>query len=249
MKISIITAVYNNKKTIKDAIESVINQTHNNIEYIIIDGGSDDGTVDIVKSYGEKIDKFISEKDGGIYDALNKGLKIATGDAIGFMHSDDIYVDNTIIKKISKEFKNYNLDGIYGNLVYINKNNTSKTVRYWKSEKFDKRLLKKGWMPPHPTLFLKKKIYDKYGNFDTTFRIAADYDFILRIFQKNLNIKYLPTVFYKMRMGGASNQSIKNIILKSKEDLKALKKNNIGGLSTLFFKNFSKIQQFLSIRN
>ncbi len=244
MKISIITSVYNNKETIKDAIESVLSQTFKNIELIIVDGNSTDGTIDIIKHYEDKIDKFISEPDKGIYDGLNKGLGLATGDVIGFLHSDDIYSDNTILKIVADTIEETGVDGIYGDLVYTSKNDTSKNFRYWKSQDFDLKLLKKGWMPAHPTLFLKKEIYEKYGNFDLDFKIAADYDFILRIFKDGINTKYIQKVLYKMRIGGESNRSIKNIIQKSKEDLKAIKKNYIGGINTLAIKNLSKIKQF-----
>ena len=241
MKVSIITSVFNNEKHIEDAINSVLNQTYKNIEYIIIDGNSTDNTKKIIEKYLDKIDVFISEPDKGIYDGLNKGIKNATGDIIGFLHSDDIYYDNKVIEKVVNNF-NENIDGVYGDLVYIKEN---KVIRYWKSGEFNIEKLKKGWMPPHPTLFLKKSIYDKYGLFDLDFKIAGDYDFILRVLKNNLNLKYIPEVLYKMRVGGASNKNIKNIIQKSKEDLKALHKNQIGGFDVLFKKNISKIGQFV----
>lgn len=244
MKISIITVVWNNKDTINDAINSAINQTYKDIEYIIIDGASSDGTVEIIKGYADKITKFVSEKDKGIYDAMNKGVDLATGDIIAFLHSDDIYSSSNIVEIVAKEFERGNLDGVYGDLVYTPKSNTQKVLRYWKSKDFDLSLLKKGWMPAHPTLFLKRNIYEKYGKFDLDFKIAADYDFMLRILSDGIKIKYLPKVLYKMRIGGESNKSLKNILLKSKEDLKALKKNKIGGIITLLMKNLSKIVQF-----
>lgn len=244
MKISIITVVWNNKDTIEDAINSVLNQTYENIEYIIIDGASNDGTVEIIKGYLDKITKFVSEKDKGIYDAMNKGVDLATGDVIAFLHSDDIYSGDNIVELVVKEFERGNLDGVYGDLVYTPKSNTQKVLRYWKSKDFDSSLLKKGWMPAHPTLFLKRDIYKKYGKFDLDFKIAADYDFMLRILSDDIKVKYLPKVLYKMRIGGESNKSLKNILLKSKEDLKALKKNKVGGIITLLMKNLSKVTQF-----
>lgn len=246
MKVSIITVVRNSKGTIKDAIESVLNQTYKNIEYIIVDGGSTDGTVEIIKEYGNKIDKFISESDNGIYDGLNKGINLASGDVVGLLHSDDLYNDNRTIEKVVDAFENEELDGVYGDLVYTYKKETGKILRYWKSKPYSFELLKKGWMPPHPTLFLKKQIYDKYGNFDLNFKIAADYDFMLRILGDDVKVKYLPEVLYKMRVGGASNKSLKNIVQKSREDLRALKKNNIGGYYSLALKNISKISQFFT---
>lgn len=245
MKISVITSVWNNKETIKDAIQSVLNQTYENIEYVVVDGGSSDGTVDIVKSYGDRISKFVSEKDKGIYDGLNKGVSLATGDVIAFLHSDDVYASDDIIALVAKEFEKGDLDGVYGDLIYTPKNDTSKVLRYWKSKKFESGLLKKGWMPAHPTLFLKRSVYEKFGAFDLGFKIAADYDFMLRVLKGGINVRYLPRVLYKMRVGGESNKSLKNIMLKSEEDLKALKRNNIGGLCTLLIKNLSKIPQFI----
>jgi glycosyltransferase len=248
MKISIITVVWNNKETIKDAIESVLSQSYENIEYIIVDGASNDGTIDIVKSYGDKISKFVSEPDRGIYDGLNKGVSLATGNIIAFLHSDDVYADETVIERVVKEFEN-NLDGVYGDLIYTPKNDTSKVIRYWKSKDFDMSLLKKGWMPAHPTLFLRREVYEKYGKFDLDFKIAADYDFMLRVLSAGINVQYLPHILYKMRVGGESNKSIKNIMLKSKEDSEALKKNNIGGIGSLLVKNLSKITQFIKKEN
>jgi glycosyltransferase len=245
MKISIITSVYNNRETIRDAIESVLSQTYDNIEYIIVDGGSNDGTFEIVQSYGDRITKFVSERDRGIYDGLNKGVSLATGDVIAFLHSDDLYASDDIIALVAKEFEKGDLDGVYGDLVYTPKNDTSKVLRYWKSKDFETGLLKKGWMPAHPTLFLKRSVYEKFGAFDLSFKIAADYDFMLRVLNGGVHVSYIPQVLYKMRVGGESNKNIRNIIRKSREDLRALHKNKIGGVGTLMIKNLSKIPQFL----
>ncbi len=231
--------------TIKDAIESVLTQTYQNIEYIIIDGESTDGTIDVIKSYGNQVSKFISETDEGIYDGLNKGIELASGDVICFLHSDDLYVDSSVIQKIANVFVNNNIDGTYGDLVYVSKIDTAKVLRYWKSKDFELKFLKQGWMPAHPTFFLRKEVYKKFGTFDLGFKIAADYDFMLRVLGGGIKVKYLPEVLYKMRIGGESNKSVKNIIRKSKEDLRALKKNNIGHIYTLLYKNISKITQFI----
>lgn len=245
MKISIITSVYNNKETIEDAINSVLSQSYKNIEYVLVDGASSDGTLDVIEKYKDKVDIFISESDKGIYDGLNKGVRLATGDVVAFLHSDDLYASDTIIEDIAKEFQSTNADGVYGDLVYTLKEDTTKVLRYWKSKDFDISLLKKGWMPAHPTLFLRKSVYDTYGVFDLSFKIAGDYDFMLRVLSAGIKVSYLPKVLYKMRVGGESNKSIKNIILKSKEDLRALSRNNVGGIYSLLIKNFSKIDQFL----
>lgn len=248
MKISVITAVWNSEKTIKDAIDSVLSQTYKNIEYIIVDGESTDGTVDIVKSYGDRISKFISEKDNGIYYAMNKGIKLVTGDVICFLHSDDIYASSDILQEVVDIFKFVYTDGIYGDLIYTPKNNTEIVLRYWKGKDFDESLLAKGWMPAHPTLFLRREVYEKFGCFDTSFKIAADYDFILRILKGGIKVTYMPKLFYKMRVGGKSNKSIKNIIQKSREDLRALKKNQVGGFLSLLIKNLSKVTQFIGTK-
>jgi len=242
MKISIITTVYNNKQHIEKAILSVLSQTYHDIEYIVIDGGSSDGTVDVIKKYSNKIDKFISEPDKGIYDGLNKGIKLASGDVIGFLHSDDEYYDSKVIEKIAAKFNDDSIDGVYGDLIYVNQK--EEIVRYWKSGEFTPGKLKKGWMPPHPTLFLRKEIYDKYGLFRLDYKIAADYDFMLRVLKHDPKLVYIPEILYKMRLGGASNKSIKNILQKTKEDYKAITENKIGGVFTLINKNFSKLKQF-----
>ncbi len=244
MKFSIITATYNNETTILNTISSVVSQTYINIEHIIIDGASKDKTLSLIKNNATKILKVISEPDNGIYDALNKGIKNATGDIIVFLHADDIFAKNTIIEDAAKLFTNKQTDSIYGDLQYVSKEDTNKIIRYWKSGEFKFSKLKKGWMPPHPTFFVKKKIYDKLGTFDTSFRIAADYDIILRFLGQNkISTAYLPQVMIKMRIGGESNKSIKNIIKKMQEDVKVLKKNKFGGWYTVFLKNIIKIPQ------
>ncbi len=246
MKISIITATYNNEATISDTVNSVASQTYDNIEHIIIDGKSTDNTLYVIKKNSGRISKIISEPDNGIYDALNKGIKNATGEIIAFLHADDIFASNTIIEKAINLFKEKQTDGIYGDLQYVSKENTDKVIRYWKSGEFEISKLKKGWMPPHPTFFVKKGIYEKFGTFDTGFKIAADYDIILRFLGKHkISIAYLPEVMIKMRIGGESNKSIKNIIQKMKEDVKTLKKNNLGNWHTVLLKNISKIPQLL----
>ena len=244
MKVSIITATYNNESTVLDTISSVVSQTYINIEHIIIDGASKDKTLSLINNNSTKILKVISEPDNGIYDALNKGIKNATGDIIVFLHADDIFSDNRVIEKAVKLFTEKKTDSIYGDLQYVSKENTDKIIRYWKAGKYSFLKLKRGWMPPHPTFFVKKEIYDKYGLFDTKFSISADYDIILRFLGKEkISIAYLPEVMIKMRIGGESNKNIKNILRKMKEDVRALRKNKLGGIHTVFMKNISKIPQ------
>jgi glycosyltransferase len=245
MKISIITSVYNNKETISEAIESVLSQTYDNIEYIVVDGASTDGTVDIIQRYADKITTFVSEPDKGIYDGLNKGVALATGEVVGFLHSDDLFEDENVVVKIAEAFKTNGTESIYGDLTYVTKEDTSKVVRYWKSGQFTYKKLKRGWMPPHPTFYVKREVYEKYGAFDISFKIAADYDSILRFLGwEKISTHYIPEVLVKMRIGGASNKSLKNLIQKSREDLKAMKNNGVGHIGSLFVKNVSKVPQF-----
>ncbi|MDF1884415.1 glycosyltransferase [Sulfurimonas sp. SAG-AH-194-C21] len=245
MKISVITAVYNNQNTIEDALNSVLSQTHDDVEYIVIDGNSSDDTLNIIKKYEDKIDVLVSEPDSGIYDALNKGIDKASGDIVCFLHSDDIYANEHVLTKVNALLENSHADSVYGDLVYVKKTNIDKVVRFWKSGEFSEKKLKRGWMPPHPTFFVKREIYTRYGGFDTSFTIAADYDTVLRFLGvQKISTAYLPEVLIKMRLGGESNKSLSNLKKKTLEDIRALKKNNIGGYLTIVMKNISKLPQF-----
>lgn len=247
MQISIITVTYNSAHTLASTINSIKEQTAlKNIEYIVVDGNSTDGTVELIMNNTDTISHWISEPDKGIYDAMNKGLELANGDWVGFLHADDALASNSIIEEMLEVIATNNtINALYGNLNYVQENNINKTVRHWKSQPFKAKLLKNGWMPPHPTLYLKRDLFLKLNGFDTRYKIAADYDFILRLFSNSETESYfLNKLIVNMRMGGASNQSLSNIIQKSKEDYLALKRNNIGGLSSLLIKNFSKLSQF-----
>ena len=246
MTVSIITATYNAGNTLESAILSVINQTHPHIEYILIDGGSTDQTLSIAETYKPFIQHFISEPDQGIYDALNKGLEMATGDVIGFLHADDLLDDDTTIESIVEEFERTKADAIYGDLEYVQFQHPDKVVRYWQSKAFKPSLLRAGWMPPHPTLFIKTQVFKEIGGFKLDYKIAADYDFILRFFSNGkYAAEYIPMVITRMRLGGTSNKSLKNIWIKSKEDLRALKQNKAGNVLSVLWKNVSKLPQFL----
>lgn len=229
MKISIITVVYNNERTIKEAIESVFSQTYSEIEYVIIDGNSIDNTVKVINQYNDRLSYFISEKDNGIYDAMNKGINAATGEVIGILNSDDLYKDDTVIEAVMNQFMlNPSLDIVYGNLVYVQSDNVNKVVRNWKSNSYSNSFFENGNVPPHPSLFVKKDVYDAAGLFNLDFKLAADYEFMLRIFKKhNFNSKYINKVIVKMRLGGATNQSFSNIKRQNKEILLAWKNNNL----------------------
>ena len=244
--ISIITVVFNNVDNIKSAIDSVLNQNNKNFEYIIIDGKSNDGTLEIINEYSKagKISLVISEKDKGIFDALNKGIKNANGKYVGFLHSDDLFASEDVIQKISENILQYDPDAIYGDLSYVKKNNVAKVVRYWKSSSFKESKLWWGWMPAHPTFYLKKEFYNNHGLHNTDLKVNADYDLMIRMLKiKNFNAIYLPIEIIKMRLGGNSNK-ISNLLTKSYEDYKVIKTNQIGGLLTLIFKNIQKIPQF-----
>ncbi|WP_321290254.1 glycosyltransferase family 2 protein [uncultured Sunxiuqinia sp.] len=246
MKITLITATYNSYPNILDTLDSIQQQTHPDIEWVVIDGGSTDLTRSVIKST-PLISQSISEPDQGIYDALNKGIQRTTGNVIGFVHSDDLLASPKILETIAQVFEKTTADGVYGNLVYVDKQDTNKIIRYWKSKPFRRRNLTYGWMPAHPTLFLKKEVYKKHGLFDLDFKIAADYDFMLRILKDpGLKFEYLPQVITKMRIGGASNKSLNNILQKSQEDLRAMRKNGLSfPVWSLACKNLSKLPQFL----
>ena len=228
MKVSIITGTYNSAKTIKDTIVSVLSQTYTNIEYIIIDGVSKDNTLDIVNSYGVKITKVISEKDKGIYDAMNKGVSLATGDIVGILNSDDFFTDNRVIERVVESFKNNDLDAVYGDIHFVNDNDLNKTVRYYSSRIFRPSLMRLGFMPAHPSFYVRRECYNKYGLFDLSYKIGADFELLLRFIKVNkIKIKYLNFDFVTMRTGGASTAGIssnKQILMDIK---RALKENNI----------------------
>ncbi len=246
MKVSIITVTYNSSKTLRETIDSVVSQDYNDIEYIIIDGGSTDDTLKIVSEYKQHISQVVSEPDNGIYDAFNKGVRLATGDIIGMLNSDDIYDNPKVISTIVEYFNRENADIVYGDLVYRSITaNTQKIVRYWESNIFTNGSLWYGWMPPHPTVYCTRDIYQKYGLFDETLKQASDYDFMLRLFkQSELKKVYIPKVLVKMNIGGVSNASFSNIIRNIKEDYISIRKNKIGGVFTLFCKKIRKIYQF-----
>lgn len=244
--ISVITITYNSEKTLRDTIDSVLGQTYGDVEYIIVDGKSKDSTCDIVREYGDKITKFVSEKDNGLYDALNKGIRMATGDVVGFLHSDDVYASPNTLKLIAEAFLHFNVDSVFGDLVYVDQADTSKIVRFWRSGKFHISKALAGWMPPHPTFYAKCSVYEKYGGFNTTFKIAADYESILRFLVRfRISSFYIPLVLVRMRVGGESNKSVKNLIRKSREDLRAMRINGLLSFVAIFSKNVSKFKQFM----
>lgn len=243
MKITIITISCNSELTITKSIQSVLSQ-NNNCEYIIIDGNSIDKTVMIINRYETYIQKYISEKDNGIYDAMNKGLNLATGDVIGFLNSDDYYMGSDVLDAVLHIFENADFDSCYSDLVYVDQG--YKPVRYWKSGQYSLSKFYWGWMPPHPTFFVKKKIFERYGGFDTDFGTAADYELMLRFLLKyRISCTYIPQVLVCMRTGGASNASISGRLLANRYDRSAWKKNELTPFPwTLALKPLRKIGQY-----
>ncbi len=231
MRFSIITPSYNSAKTISDTIDSIINQTHQDIEYLVIDGASKDETVAIVSEYQKKFPiRLISERDAGIYDAMNKGVKMATGDIVGILNSDDFYYDNSVLQKINDVFENNpDIDAVYGDLVYVNQDDITKQTRYWKSGEYNEKKINSGWIIPHPTFFVRREVYERSSKiFDTSFSLAADYEFILRSLKvKKIKVKYLPEIIVKMRAGGASGSSLKQRIKGWKELRRAWTVNSL----------------------
>lgn len=237
IKVSIITVVWNGEKTIKDTIESVLSQTYSDIEYILIDGCSTDKTVEIINDYEQKISKFISEPDNGIYDAMNKGIDMATGDIVGILNSDDFYIDELTIGKVVKEFEEKLVDSVYADLVYIKPENLNKTVRYYDSSIFNPSKFAYGLMPAHPTFFVKREIYKKYGMFRTDLKVAADFDILARfLYIHKISYSYINEVLVKMRTGGVST-SFSSIWINNIETLKVCREN---GIKTNIFKIFHK---------
>lgn len=246
MRISIITATYNSEKTLLDTLLSLEKQTYPDIEYIVVDGASNDNTIKLIKSNCTKVSKIICEPDKGIYDALNKGIQAASGDVIGFLHSDDLLAYDDAIADIAKTFEITGCDAIYGDLEYVAQNDTTKRIRLWKSGSFSRFKMKVGWMPPHPSFYMKRKCYRQFGCFSLDYRISADYDSLLRyILKQRISIAYLPKVLVKMRVGGISNRSVSSMVKKSMEDIRVMNQNGIIWPIALVYKNISKLPQFI----
>ena len=245
MKISVITAVLNGRATIADALASVLAQDHPDIELIVIDGASTDGTLDIIQRYAGRVAHLVSEPDRGIYDALNKGIRLATGEVVGFLHADDRYADNRVLSRIAAALSDPGVDACYGDLLYVGKDEPNHVIRHWQAGPYHPRLLARGWMPPHPTFYARRSVYQRLGGFDLDYRIAADYDCMLRFLGAGrVACAYIPEVLVQMRLGGASNRSLRNLLQKSREDYLALRRNQVGGMGTLLLKNLQKLPQF-----
>ena len=228
MKVTLITVVYNNRATIAHAINSVLSQDYPDIEYIIVDGQSTDGTTEIIRSYQDRLSQLICEPDGGIYDAMNKGLIRATGEIVGFLNSDDFYPNSNIISTVVQTFKTHNVDSVFGDLVFVSPQNLDRVVRYYSSAHFHPRRFAWGWMQAHPTFFVRRQIYEKYGLFKTDYQIAADYELSVRFLAKHkISYHYIPQVLVKMRTGGISNKNLISNWILNKEIVRSCTENDI----------------------
>ena len=247
-KISIITASFRSEGTIVDTLKTINSQTYGNIEHIIVDGGSDDGTLEIVNDIGQRITKIVSEKDNGIYDAYNKGLELADGEVVGFLNSDDYYYSDEIIQKVMDVFQDEAIEAVYGDLVYVARDDTSKVVRHWRSKEYRPGMFKDSFVPAHPTLFLRKSVYQRLGNFNLDYKLAADYEFMLRVFHSaGVKSSYLPTIMVNMRTGGATGESLSSVKAQNKEILGALKQHgvDISSLNFMARKAYDRVGQKL----
>jgi glycosyltransferase len=245
MRISLITAVYNNAEGLRASLTSNLQQTHSDVERIVVDGASKDATLDVLNEHAPVLHHVISEPDQGIYNALNKGLRLATGDVLGLLHSDDLFASPNVLHNVAEAFVKTNADLVYGDLCYVRQEDTAQIVRYWKAGDFERDKLTRGWMPPHPTVYVRRELYERFGGYDEQYRIAADYDWMLRLLlQPDLTVAYLPKILVNMRTGGASNRSLKNLWDKSREDYRILNQHQLNGAATLFYKNVGKLSQF-----
>jgi glycosyltransferase len=243
---SVITAVLNRAEVVEHALLSVGQQTWPRVEHVLIDGASSDGTLEIVSRFRDRLAVLTSEPDGGIFDALNKGIARSSGDLIGFLHSDDFYADNTVLERVGRVFEETDADGVYGDLDYVARNNPSRVIRRWRAGLYHPSQLRRGWMPPHPALFLRRSVITTWGGFDTRLRIAADYDAVLRYLKRGrIPLAYIPDVLVKMRRGGESNRSLSRVLRKTREDYAVLRRHRVGGVGALMWKNVSKLPQFI----
>lgn len=242
--VSVVTAVYNRVGTVAQAIESVRAQTWPQLEHVVVDGGSTDGTLDVLARLRGDIDVFVSEPDRGIYDALNKGFALATGDVVGFLHSDDFFASDRAVEKVAQAFGEADVDVVYGDLDYVAKSDPARVVREWRSGAYSRARLASGWMPPHPAFYVRRGLVQDLGGFDLSMPLAADYDFMMRyLLHAGSRTRYVPEVLVKMRTGGASNRSVGALLQNARENMRAIRKNRIGGVGTLVMNRLRKLGQ------
>ncbi len=245
MKITVITVTYDSAATIVDTLRSIANQTHPDIEHLVIDGGSMDATLALVAQHGTRVARVVSEPDRGIYDAMNKGLRQATGELVGFLNSDDVFAMPTTLADVARAAAEQRADAVYGDITYFDPARADPLVRYWRAGPWSPASLRRGWMPPHPSLYVRRDVIERVGTFDDSLRIAGDYEFVLRLFkQPGLKVAYVPRVLVNMRTGGASQRSLGAVLRKSREDLRALRRHGAGGVVTLLCKNLRKVSMF-----
>lgn len=253
MTISIITATFNSEKTLRSTFDSILMQTYKEYEVIVVDGNSKDNTINIIKEYEIKFNKrmrWISERDNGIYDAMNKGIAMAKGEIVGILNSDDFFYDDKVLEEINNGFINNNTECVFGNLVYVDANKTDVILRIWKGSEYREGRFKYGWVPAHPTFYVKRECYLKYGNYDLSYQVSADFELMLRFLAKHkIKSTYINRYFVRMRMGGESNSSVRNIIIGNQNIMRAFKKNDVK--STVFYPAFRllpKVLQRVSIK-
>lgn len=245
MKISVVTAVRNGAATLPRMLDSLRAQTHADLEHVVQDGASTDGTVELLRAQGLAGMALVSAADGGIYEAINAGIRRATGDVIGLLHADDVLADASVLARVADVLADPAIDGVYGDLNYVARADPSRVIRHWRAGAFNPRALALGWMPPHPTLYLRREVFDRAGLYDTSYRISGDYDGMLRFLTTGqVRLAYISHVMVQMQMGGASNRSFAQMIRKSREDYRAIRRHNVGGIGTLVAKNLSKLPQF-----
>lgn len=247
--ITVITAVRNGASSIAECLDSVASQDLPDIEQLVLDANSTDGTTEIVRERAQAHVRHIVERDGGLYDALNKGIRLAKHDIIGLLHADDVYADAQVLSRVAYALRaDPSLEGVYGDLVYVSATDPTRVVRYWKAGQYRRGWFFRGWMPPHPTLFLRRSVYERVGGFRTDLNIAADYEFVLRALHiHGVKVGYVPEVFTRMRLGGMSNRSLGNMVRKTQQDLRAWQINGQAGrgLGAVALKNVTKLPQFL----
>ena len=249
MKISVVTAVKNGRATLPAMLDSLSAQTYPLVEHVVQDGGSTDGSVLLLQGHGHHDMALQSGPDTGLYDAINQGIRRATGDVIGLLHADDQLAGPNVLAQVAEALKDPAVDGVYGDLEYVAKDDAARVIRYWRAGPYSRAHLKRGWMPPHPTLYLRRAVFERVGLYDTSYRISGDYDGMLRILtQGHIQLSYIPHVMVRMKMGGMSNRSLAHMIRKSREDYRAIRQHGVGGLGTLIAKNLSKLPQFAGRR-
>ncbi len=245
LKISVVTATHNSAVTVCTTLQSIKDQTYTNVEHVVVDGVSTDDTVKLVRARGSEDTLLDVRPDHGIYDALNRGVALATGDVVGFLHSDDFFKDSSVLARIAQVFEDPEVDVCYGDLSYVSAKDITQIVRRWKAGDFRRSCFKYGWMPPHPTVYVRRKVLE-HMPFDTSFRISGDYDLMLKLFgRRDIKVVYIPSELVCMRLGGESNKTLFNIKLKMKEDLAVIRSNNVGGVLTLICKSLRKLPQFI----